>query len=64
MTDYYNFCIGTEFRSFLSEELSSLLPDSFAGFSTSPSVLAFEFGAGEDDRPSFSSLTTATVARG
>ena len=51
MTDNYNFCFGTEFCLILSEELSSLLPDSFEGFLSSPSVLAFEVGAGEDDCP-------------
>ena len=36
----------------LSEELSSLLSDSIEGFSPSPSVLAFDFSARENDSPS------------
>ena len=45
------FCIGTGFPHLLSEGLSPLLPDVLEDFSTSSSGLAFEFGAGEDDRP-------------
>ena len=52
MTDYYNlFLFRHRILLLLSEELSSQLPDSFEGFSPSPSVVAFEFGAGEDDCP-------------
>ena len=52
MTDCYNlFMFRHRILLLLSEELSSKLPDSFEGFSPSQSVLAFEFGAGEDDCP-------------
>ena len=47
MTDDYRHGILV----LLSEELSSLLPECFDGFSPSPSVLAFEFAAGKDDCP-------------
>ena len=47
MTGFYKSCIGVEFRS-LSEEFFSLC---FRGFFSTSSVLAVEFGAGEDDRP-------------
>ena len=37
--------------SLSSKELSSVLPDPIEDFCSSPSVFAFKFGAGEDDRP-------------
>ena len=51
MTDYSNFLYRHGMVHLLSEELSSLLPDVFEDFSPSLSVLAFEFGAGEEECP-------------
>ena len=49
--------------SFLSNEFSCLLSDPYEDFCPSPSVcFAFEWDAGEDDRP-FSSLTLSSVSR-
>ena len=46
-----NFCNGMEFRSFCLKSFHLVLPDVLADFSLPSSVLAFELGAGEDDRP-------------
>ena len=47
---FTNLRVGMEFRS-LSADISPLELDVFEDFSRPSSALAFEFGAGEDDRP-------------
>ena len=51
MTVFYSFGNGTEFRSFCQQSFPLCCLMWFEDISPSPSVLAFEDGAREDDRP-------------
>ena len=51
VTGFFHFFQRHGISLLLSKELSSLLPVVFEGFSPPSSVLAFELGAGEGDRP-------------